>query len=872
MLPIEEYIPNIISALEHNPSLVLQAEPGAGKSTVVPLRLMESKLAQGKKIVMLEPRRVAARSIASYLAKQLNEKVGERVGYQIRNERKVSEQTQLEIVTEGVLTRRLQSDPELSDVGLIIFDEFHERSIHADLALMLALEAQEAYREDLKILVMSATIDTEQVSNYLNQAPVISCPGRTFPVSVEYIGKAQNKLSEQVIRAVNKALGAGDKGDKRDKGDVLVFLPGQADIKRCIEGCIDRCKEATESLPFSNVEYLALYGALPLSEQSKVLCKTDDGKRRVIFATNIAETSLTIEGITTVIDSGLEKVLAYDVKSGLSRLETTSISKASATQRSGRAGRIQAGHCIRLWSETEQTSLKEFQAEEITATDLTDLVLELAAWGITKYEDANWLTPPPQHHYEVARELNQSLALLDANSKPTAIGLKALSLGLNPRLASMILSSNTETEKVLSCLLAALMSERDILINAHSSDITERVMVLSDFLHDKSSVKNNRGSSSGANRGINKSALEQVRTTAINLASRIGVPLKAFFNANVLSLSDIQQLSGLLLLRAYPDRLAKVRGAPNINNSNNLGKNQSKYLLANGRGVTLREQDTMQGSPWIVVCDCDGKNKDGLIYTCAPIDYELMQEAINPHIEEKTHYRLDAKKEQILGRKITSYRALVLKEEPLNSVPKAEFTRCIADILKEEGLVFLNWSEKCQAWVRRAQWLGETIDDFPNISEQQLLNNLDTWLLPYISHVDTIKQLKHINVYELLVGNLSWEEQQFLVKHAPEQYVTPSDKKVTIRYDEHQGPTVSVTLQEMFGLLTSPRIANGKIPLRFELLSPAKRPIQTTSDLENFWQSSYLEVAKEMRGKYPKHRWPENALEAEPGRSVKRRN
>ncbi|UAA37811.1 ATP-dependent helicase HrpB [Paraneptunicella aestuarii] len=844
MLPIEAHIPNILSALKQNSSLVLQAEPGAGKSTLVPLRLMESELAQGKKIVMLEPRRVAARSIASYLAKQLNEKVGERVGYQIRNERKVSEQTLLEIVTEGVLTRRLQSDPELSDVGLVIFDEFHERSIHADLALMLALEAQEAYREDLKILVMSATIDTEQVSNYLNQAPVICCPGRTFPVSVEYFGKAQAKLSEHIMRAVNKAL------SEQAQGDILVFLPGQADIQRCME--------VTASLPFSNVEYLALYGALTLSEQSKVLGKADDGKRRVIFATNIAETSLTIEGITTVIDSGLEKVLAYDVKSGLSRLEMTTISKASATQRAGRAGRIQAGHCIRLWSETEQNSLKAFQAEEITVTDLTDVVLELAAWGITQYEDANWLTPPPQHHYEVARTLNQSLNLLDVNNKPTSLGLKALSLGLTPRLASMILSSNSDIEKVLSCLLAALLSERDILVNSHSSDITERVMILSDFLQERSLVKNHLG--------INKGVLEQVRTTAINLASRVNVSLNSFFNANVLSLSDIQQLSGLLLLRAYPDRLAKVRGSLNKNSKNN-----NKYLLANGRGVTLRDEDSMQGSPWIVVCDCDGKNKDGTIYTCAPIDSEPMQEAISAYIEEKTHYRLDAKKEQILARKITSYRALVLKEEALNSVPKTEFTRCVADILQEEGLTFLNWTEQCTTWVRRAQWLGEILNEFPIISEQQLLNSLDTWLLPYITQVETIKQLKQINVYELLLGNLSWEEQQFLAKHAPEQYVTPSDKKVDIRYDEHQGPTVSVILQEMFGQITSPRIAQGKVPLRFELLSPARRPIQTTSDLENFWQSSYLEVAKEMRGKYPKHRWPENALEAEPGRSIKPR-
>lgn len=858
MLPIEEHIPNIISQLQAHSNLVLQAEPGAGKSTAVPLALMQNQIAQGKKIVMLEPRRVAARSIANYLASLLEEKVGDRVGYQIRNERKTSARTQLEIVTEGVLTRRLQADPELSDIGLIIFDEFHERSIHADLALMLALESQEAYREDLKILVMSATIDADAISSYLNQAPIIRCPGRTFPVSVEYLGKAKGPLFQPVIRAVNNVL-----RNTQIDGDILVFLPGQGDIKRCIEAATEQAQEG--------IEYLPLYGSLPLSEQSKVLKRSGSANRRVIFATNIAETSLTIEGIATVIDSGQEKVLSYDVKSGLSRLETNYISKASATQRAGRAGRLQAGHCLRLWSETEHNALKSFQAEEITASDLSDFVLELSAWGITQFNDANWLTPPPLHHFDVAVQLNQKLGLVDASNKITPLGQQALALGVSPRLAAMLLNSHTQQEAMLSCLLAALISERDIFFNAHSADIVDRVLVLHDYLHDKNSIKQQRN--------IHRGSLEQAKNIALNLVKKLkNLPYSPFDESQhtcpnerprtssnhtsastslpLLTLTDIQTLTGPLLFNAFPDRLAKAR-------------NDTHYLLANGRGVTLKSDDALHGTPWLLVCDCDGKNKDGLIYSCAPLDTSQVETLLVGKTQHRVHYQLDAKKEHIRGRRTTQYQAITLKEETLTHVPKSEFTQCVTDILQEEGLHFLHWTKSCEQWLMRAAWLSKHLNDFPAISEKHLLDTLDTWLLPYIHHVETLKQLKNVNIYDLLVSNLTWEQQQILAQEAPEHYVTPSDKKVSIRYDEHQGPTVAVILQEMFGQITSPCIAQHRVPLRFELLSPARRPLQTTSDLEGFWQSSYLEVAKEMRGRYPKHRWPDNALEAKPGKSIK---
>jgi ATP-dependent helicase HrpB len=834
VLPIEEYIPEILTKLRQSNSLVLQADPGAGKSTVVPLSLLKANFLKGKKIIMLEPRRVAVKSIAFYLARLLGEKVGQRIGYQIRNESKKSKETILEIVTEGVLTRRLQNDPELSDVGLIIFDEFHERSIHADLALMLSLEVQEAYREDLKLLVMSATIDTEQISAYLKQAPIMKCPGRTYPVEVEYVGKSSSHLSIQVIKALNYVV------NNTINGDILVFLPGQADIKRCI-------KSAKEQY-HSTLDLLPLYGGLSLTQQELVLSQKTTDRRRVIFSTNIAETSLTIEGITTVIDSGLEKKLWFDIKSGLSRLETSSISKASATQRAGRAGRLQSGQCLRLWSEAQHHGLNDFQDEEITTSNLASLTLDLSAWGMTSFEDVNWLTAPPKYHFDVACQLNQLLGLLDKKNRITPRGLKALKLGLEPRLASMLLSCDTETEKKISCILAALLSERDIIVNADNSDITERVLIFNDYLKTRKLFK--------MDPRLNLAALEQAITLAQSFAHLVGV--SSLINAA--SLTDLHIYVGPLLLRAYPDRLAKGRGQGN-----------NRYLLANGRGVSLRGFDAAQGEPWLIACDCDGKNKDGAIFISAAISLDDIKKVLKQQLVEVTHYSLDAKKEKVIGRQKLTYKSLVIEENIVSTIPQKAFELCVKDILEEEGLTFLNWSAKCNFWLCRVKWLSSVIETFPSISKASLILNLDNWLLPYISSVNSIKQLRKINIYELLIANLSWQEQAFLAEQAPEYYITPSKKRVPVSYEQHQGPTVSVILQEMFGQLQSPLLAQGRVPLRFELLSPARRPIQTTSDLGNFWISSYFDVVKDMRGKYLKHRWPEKPLDEKPGASIKKR-
>jgi len=841
LLPITKYLPQVSDCLSHNNNLVLQAEPGAGKSTALPLSLIDVDWLANKKIVMLEPRRVAAKSIAYYLAKQLDEKVGERVGYQVKNDRRVSENTILEIVTEGILTRRLQSDPELTDVGLIILDEFHERSIHTDLALMLALEVQQTIREDLKLLVMSATIDTDKIASYLDNAPIIKCPGRVHPVSVDYFHIDNSYLSLKVMRALRSALSTNT------KGDTLVFLPGQADIKRCITEAKNTFNDQ------ENLVFLPLYGGLSIDQQEQALLPDPSGKRRVVFTTNIAETSLTIEGVTCVIDSGLEKVSVYDPLSCMSRLETSYISKASADQRKGRAGRLQAGSCIRLWSESKQHALKDFQGEEILSADLANLILDLLAWGLTDYQTINWLTPPPAAHFESAKQLLTSLGLVSDGrvadlGKITTLGTKASKLGLHPRLATMILQAQSHLEIGISCELSALLSENDIFYNRSGVDIIERLIALQDYKsHRKTALQS---------WPLKGAIAEQVLSTTKTLKNNLKKPIQA----TSYSLTDLQDHVGKLLLLAYPDRLAKKRSA-----------NCGRYQLANGKGVQLFDDDALFGSDWLVISDCNAQKKEGHIFSAAAITLEDIHESVGHLMRDKDEYRLDDKKQNIIGRRLSTYQSITLRSQPLTNIPAEAFQKCLNSLLKSEGLSILNWSIKCKEWLARATWLGEVIEHFPKLTPDWLIQSANQWLLPYISNINSLDQLKKVNIFELIKETLSWEQQQLLEREAPLMYVTPSNKKIPIVYDKHQGPMVSVRLQEMFGEIESPRIGGNSVPLRFELLSPAQRAIQTTSDLANFWNTSYFDVAKEMRGKYPRHRWPEKPLLEKPGHSIKHR-
>lgn len=837
-LPIAEFLPQINQLLSRESSLVLQAEPGAGKSTAFPLSLINAEWLNGKKIIMLEPRRVAAKSIAHYLASQLGEKVGQRVGYQIKNDRKVSSETVLEIVTEGILTRRLQHDPEIDDIALIIFDEFHERSLHGDLALLLSLEIQQTIREDLKLLVMSATIDTQMIADYLGGAEIIECPGRTYPVDISYRAGGQDRLSDQVARAIQSVA------NESATGDVLVFLPGQADIKRCIE--------AVQSiLNDPNWLLLPLYGGLSLTQQEQALVPDPAGKRRVVFTTNIAETSLTIEGVTTVIDSGLEKELLYDPASGMTRLETVYISKASAEQRAGRAGRTQAGECIRLWGEDKQRSLREFQTEEIISADLTGLLLELCQWGSSDFSEINWLTPPPRAHYDSAKAMLTSLGMLEEGGL-TELGNRAVSIGLSPRLAAMLLQAEGVLEQSIACDLAALLADRDIFQHsAHQRsgvDITERLLAVQDYRIDRKAALKNYP--------IKRAAMEQLLVSAktYRRTLKLGKEQAGY------TLGDLQSSVGKLLLFAYPDRLAKQRT-----------NTEGRYQLANGRGVFLFDDDPLWGREWLVVADCDAQKKEGRIYNAAEISFDIIEAALKDRIHSEENYSFDKEKQKIRGSRSLKYAALVLKSTVLTDVPKEQFQECLKQVLKQTGLSLLKWTDKCEALISRVQWLGEHMDSFPDISKASLADTVDKWLLPYLSSVNSIAELKRVNIYDLLLGMLSWDEQQLLDKEAPTHYKAPSGKTVPIIYDPQQGPIVSVQLQELFGEVDTPMIAGGRVAIRFELLSPARRPIQTTSDLGNFWKTSYFEVAKEMRGKYPKHRWPEEPLLEKAGRSIKRK-
>ncbi|MFT6221589.1 MAG: ATP-dependent helicase HrpB [Candidatus Endobugula sp.] len=885
-LPIHTFLNDIQQSLGKQKNLVLQAEPGAGKSTAVPLYLLDAPWlatdtgTKAKKIIMLEPRRVAAKSIAHYLASQLGEKVGERIGYHVKNDRKISPHTQLEIVTEGILTRRLQHDPELSDIGLIIFDEFHERSLQADIGLMLALEVQQTLRDDLKLLVMSATIDTSFIADYLDGAAVIECPGRAFPVSVDYqesrpshrSGHSSANLCDQVMATLQAPLDEQDQADT-SQGDVLVFLPGQADIMRCVNAAEQRWGKQTESQLPSPL-FLPLFGGLSLAQQEQAIQPDPNGRRRVIFTTNIAETSLTINGVVWVIDSGLEKRLQYDPSSGMSRLATVAISKASAEQRKGRAGRVQEGHCIRLWTKSKQATLIDYQPEEILSSELASTVLELYAWGQTDYHSTPWLTAPPLGHYQTAANLLTALGLIElgiddknkSNKTLSPIGKQAVHLGVHPRLAAMLLSCGSTAEKSIACDLAALLNEQDIIgqqQNIGSNvDIGQRFMALQDC-----NVSNKNDKQNAIKRyGIKRNLLEQVTTLSRGLYNKLhdsgDKKIKKTLRQPTLlcdQLSDWQSHISALLLHAYPDRLAKRRS------------NSNRYIMANGKGVVLADDDALCGSEWLIVSDCDGQKREGRIYAACAIEHSQVIALLSEKLIITKTYSLDNKKQKIVGRKHLRYEAITVSETALADIPQEAFIECLRDLLKNEGLSLLNWTARCVQWLERVQWLAAYTNDFPNLSREHLQNNATDWLLPYLSHISSLAQLKTTNIFDLLNANLSWQQQQALDAEAPTSYTSPSGKTVDIIYDKNQGPTVPIVLQEMFGQLSSPVLAYNQVPLRFELLSPARRPIQTTSDLANFWVSSYFDVAKDMRAKYPRHRWPEEPLLATPGHSRKPR-
>jgi len=829
-LPINKILADLLQELKSNQSVVLQAEPGAGKSTVVPLELLKADFLNGQRIIMLEPRRMAARSIANYLARCLGEKVGETVGYQVKNDKKISSTTRLEILTEGVLTRRLQSNPELEGIGLIIFDEFHERSLNTDLSLMLSLEIQQVIREDLRLLVMSATLDTNLVSEYLDDAPVMLCKGRAYPVSVSYQKTDKKQLASNVCKAIFNVI--------EDEGDILVFLPGVADIKRCIS-------HATAVFSENNkLKLVLLHGSLPLVDQEKAIALAPKGEKKIIFTTNIAETSLTIEGIKCVIDSGLEKKLIFNPSSGMSKLTTTNISKASAEQRKGRAGRLSKGKCLRLWSESEHISLKDYQEEEILNADLADAVIELASAGHSSFEEINWLTAPPKAHYDSTQDLLVKLGMLDKSGKITSLGKQASALPIHPRLAKMMLSANGNQECEIACNVAALLSERDILQGSDSVDFLMRLHIL---------IESYTGNVNKAyvNRNTLKTIVKDVRTLQSSIRHK----------KSKVDISGISDIAAYLLLLAFPERLAKRRSA-----------NSNKYQLANGKGVFLAEADPLINNEYLVVNDCDAQKKEGRVFSAITFNEHILTEKFSQEISEHIEYELAPNNSRVYARVLKKYGSLIIEETRNNDVPTEFILDSIKSLVNTDARNILSWTQECDDWLKRVVWLGGKVEGFPVLSEALIMSTSENWLLPYVSNIKEISELKRVKILPLLFSLLTYEESRILEKEAPIFYITPSNKKTSIIYDKNSEPTVSVVLQELFGELKSPMLAGNSIALRFELLSPARRPIQITSDLANFWGGSYVEVAKDMRAKYPRHRWPVDPFSEKAGRSIKSRN
>ena len=844
-LPILALLPQIQQMLMQHKAIILQAEPGAGKSTQVPLALMSANWLAGRKILLLEPRRLAVRALAGFLASQLNENIGQRIGYQVRNERKVSPQTQLEIITEGILIRRLQQDPELNDTALIIFDEFHERSLEADLALALTLECQAEWREDLKILLMSATLAGEELSAFLDHAPIIKCSGRSFPVHCHYLPNRidYNQYGEP-YKTLNRTL---NNVIKKHEKDCLIFLPGQKEI-------LNAMHYANKIVDEQCIALLPLYGSLSPQAQNKVLQKEAKGRRKIIFATNIAETSLTIENIDSVIDSGLVRKANYDASSGMTRMVTQKISKASATQRAGRAGRLSEGHAYCLWTESEHHQKKAFETEAIHTSDLSDLTLKVAMWGENSPYNLRWLTPPPKTHYAIAKQLLIQLNFLQPNGNITPKGKLAAQLGLPARLANMLLSA-APNEQTMACDLAAILSERDLF--KHNQQ-TQHSIHIEDRLHALQSYRNNNQHTINNTPIIPSIAKEALKNSAKWHQTLINITSK---NTIENFLPPLPHLSlGQLLALAYPDRIAKRRSPQ-----------EQRYQLSNGKGTFLKEHDPLNQASWLVIAHLDGQRREGQAFIGCPITLNDIKALFSHQITEHNTVTFDEKKQTIQGLTTQKLGAIILQSSPINPLSTQQFQACLMDTLKKFRLTQLPWHKKTLDWLNRVRWLAHYLPEYNGFSEQQLINHFDQWCAPYLSHIQQWKDISKLDVLSLLKARLTFQQLQTLEKEAPIHYRTPSHKTVAIHYSQHKPPYVSVQLQELFGETGSPHLAKGAIPITFELLSPAQRPIQITSDLAHFWQNSYIEVAKEMRGKYPKHRWPEKPLEEKAGKSIQKR-
>ena len=817
-LPVKDVIQEIQTELSENNTLILKAPPGAGKSTLVPLTLMDEKWLDGQKIIMLEPRRLAAKTIANRMADLLGEKVGESVGYRIRFETRVSEETKIEVVTEGILTRMLQSDNALEGVGLVIFDEFHERSIHADIALALCREAQQVLRPDLRILVMSATLELSQLGEMLSASTVLS-EGRQFPVDLHYAGETDIKLLPDLAARLIKTV------SQKHEGDILVFLPGQGEIKKC-EEILRKTLKGFKIHP--------LFGQLPPNKQFAAIMPDRDAARKVVLATNIAETSLTIEGIKVVIDSGFSRVSQFNPNSGLSRLETVQVSKDSADQRAGRAGRLSAGVCYRMWNTTLQSRLKESGIPEIEQADLSSLVLDMAQWGIVDPMQLSWLSPPPKGNVAQASNLLHDLGALE-NNRITEHGKALHQLPTHPRIAHMLINAKEEGQLELATDVAAILEERDPLPREAGIDINLRIEALRRYRREKAGGR----------------TLERIE--------KIANQYRSLFSLEVDNNPHDDLETGLLIAYAYPERIACARPG-----------NNAQFQLANGRIAMAGHRDDLAHEAWLAVAHVNEREGSGKIFLAAPLNPTDLQ----PLVKEKEVIKWDTKHGGLIASLDMRIGNIVLKSTPLEEPDESHLLAAINEAIEREGRQLLEWTEEVQQWQNRVMFLKKwnPSEGWPDVSTETLLLTNSEWLSPYLSEVKKAVHLKKIDLLQILQYSLPQNLQEKLNKLAPAKIEVPSGSCIKLAYPTNgASPILSVRLQECFGLTESPKVNGGKQEVLMHLLSPGFKVVQITSDLKSFWQDAYFEVRKDLKSRYPKHAWPENPLETEAVRGVKRK-
>lgn len=818
-LPVTEVIPEVRQKLSDENTLIVSAPPGAGKSTLLPLALLAEPWLQGKKIIMLEPRRLAARTIAARMASLLNEETGETVGFRIRFENRVGAQTKLEVVTEGILTRMLQQDNALENVGLVIFDEFHERSLHADVALALCREAQQVLRPDLRILIMSATLNMTELPALLH-AQVVESKGRQYPVAIIYGNDAdETLLPELTARVVANAV-------QQHEGDTLVFLPGESEIRKC---------EEILAAHLHDFSIHPLYGQLPQHEQFLAIVPSQYGKRKIVLATSIAETSLTIEGIRIVVDSGFGRISRFDTRSGLSKLETVRISKDSADQRAGRAGRLSSGVCYRMWTMATQERLAAHRVPEIMEADLASLVLDMAQWGVKDILQLTWLTPPPKASLAQAFDtLNQLQALADG--KITAHGKQLQRLACHPRIAHMLLMAKAQKQVQLATDIAAVLEERDPLTREAGIDINLRIEALRRARENKSAGRR----------------FARIEKAAASYRKMLGVEA----DNGAIDPYD----TGLLLAYAYPERIASARPG-----------NNAQYQLANGRLAAAGHKDDLAHEPWLAVAHMDLREGLGKIFLAAPLN----PKDLLPLVKEEENISWDTRRGGLIANTDLKLGSIVLQSKPLANPPEEKIVAAILHAVRSEGESLLPFDDEfvqlqnrilsLRAWNKDAGW--------PDAGTDALLREAAGWLGPYLKDVRRPEDMKRLDLGAALFHSLTWEQQNALDKQAPKRMEVPSGSKINLQYFANGAPPVlAVRLQEVFGLSDTPAVNGGKMPVLMHLLSPGYKPVQVTGDLRSFWNGTYFEVKKELQRRYPKHAWPDDPWNAPPvakGRSHK---